>query len=495
MRYSLLILLLLLGLSSKGSHIIGGNFEVNQVGPNEFHLKLIVWRDCRPQAVPLSGLYISVFEEVLDTSGNPVWQMVTNNYNSPPVGRKIDLGDECYTPTSLCVEEYIFEDTIALPNKSEGYTIAAQICCRNSVIDNIVNPTGTGMTWWIKIPNPAIINSTPNLGNYPQRGFLCLNDLRKLDLQASEPDGDSLYYRLEDPANGGNATPSPPNPPPYTPITWLPGYSRTNAIPGNPALQINPTTGMLTCNASLLGLYVFGYSVSEYRNGIKISEVRRDMQLQVLPCENNRVPNFVAPQNLTYEAFPKSELCIPVSVLDSNAADSIYLISTFESDSSLGESSKPSPIDKSGFSKVQGTICYTPNCTDFLITQMIEVNLQAISYNCKYTDTISERFVINLESINPDVEDLFPNVFTPNGDGINDYFRLEEPISIPCLSDFEIRIFNRWGALVYEHKGSNFSWDGNYKSREITEGVYYFIISGSYTEEPFTYKNFLTLIR
>lgn len=53
-----------------------------------------------------------------------------------------------------------------------------------------------------------------------------------------------------------------------------------------------------------------------------------------------------------------------------------------------------------------------------------------------------------------------PSAFTPNGDGVNDYFFVEG-FAID-FSDFEFSIFDRWGLLVYRTEG-NFPWDGTYK--------------------------------
>lgn len=69
-----------------------------------------------------------------------------------------------------------------------------------------------------------------------------------------------------------------------------------------------------------------------------------------------------------------------------------------------------------------------------------------------------------------------PNVFTPNGDGANDLFKLK---TMEQLFDFEIKIFNRWGNQVHAFKGEpeDFSWDGNLKSngQPAADGVYFYI--------------------
>jgi len=66
-----------------------------------------------------------------------------------------------------------------------------------------------------------------------------------------------------------------------------------------------------------------------------------------------------------------------------------------------------------------------------------------------------------------------PNVFTPNGDGLNDYFY---PV-ISCIYDeYHLVIFNRWGKLLYETNNQNDKWDGRYLGNEVPQGVYFYHI-------------------
>lgn len=81
---------------------------------------------------------------------------------------------------------------------------------------------------------------------------------------------------------------------------------------------------------------------------------------------------------------------------------------------------------------------------------------------------------INDSSFQLEVEALsyrIPNVFTPNGDGINDEFK----IFANGIESQQMKIFDRWGKLVFE---SNFtSWDGKSKNGEpLEEGTYYYTI-------------------
>ena len=65
-----------------------------------------------------------------------------------------------------------------------------------------------------------------------------------------------------------------------------------------------------------------------------------------------------------------------------------------------------------------------------------------------------------------------PNVFTPNGDGKNDEFR----VAYRSLKEFHCWVYNRWGKLVYEWTDPSKGWDGTINGRPAAEGAYYYVI-------------------
>jgi len=67
-----------------------------------------------------------------------------------------------------------------------------------------------------------------------------------------------------------------------------------------------------------------------------------------------------------------------------------------------------------------------------------------------------------------------PSGFSPNGDGINDAFSVGY-IGIQTLN---VKIFSRWGPLIYESDNPDFQWNGIYKEKEVPEGVYIYVITG-----------------
>lgn len=66
-----------------------------------------------------------------------------------------------------------------------------------------------------------------------------------------------------------------------------------------------------------------------------------------------------------------------------------------------------------------------------------------------------------------------PNVFSPNDDGINDEFKLD----IQGVIAYDLIIYNRWGAAIFETNASeNRAWNGSYKGKSVPEGTYMYVL-------------------
>jgi gliding motility-associated-like protein len=88
-----------------------------------------------------------------------------------------------------------------------------------------------------------------------------------------------------------------------------------------------------------------------------------------------------------------------------------------------------------------------------------------------------------------------PNVFTPNGDRVNDQFFLRAN----NLVDLKMVITDRWGKEVYSatSEKSNISWDGkNLSGKDVSEGVYFYTLKAVGTDgQQYDRKGTITLIR
>jgi gliding motility-associated-like protein len=85
-----------------------------------------------------------------------------------------------------------------------------------------------------------------------------------------------------------------------------------------------------------------------------------------------------------------------------------------------------------------------------------------------------------------------PTAFTPNGDGLNDYFSSFGEF----VESFHLDVFDRWGKLLYASDDVNQGWDGNLEGFPIPEGVYVYKISVTgYNGEVLQKEGSVTLIR
>jgi len=87
-----------------------------------------------------------------------------------------------------------------------------------------------------------------------------------------------------------------------------------------------------------------------------------------------------------------------------------------------------------------------------------------------------------------------PNAFSPNGDGINDIFRVKHE----SLVRFNAYVFNRWGQQLYHWGLSNIDdgWDGTYKGKPVKDGVYFIVIEAVGSEgKKYNHRGDINILR
>jgi len=92
-----------------------------------------------------------------------------------------------------------------------------------------------------------------------------------------------------------------------------------------------------------------------------------------------------------------------------------------------------------------------------------------------------------------------PNIFTPNGDGKNDYFTAYNVKAAVEIN--EMFIYDRWGELIYKANriplGDIYSgWDGNFKGQKVNPGVYVYLFMVRFLDdEIIPFSGDITVIR
>ncbi len=280
--FVLILPLVMIANTAKSEHLVGGELSYSCLGNNQYLLKLKIYRDCFSGGAAFDfAPHMSIYQ------GNFLY-MSTSWSGYAVSSIPVIASGPCYVnPPSLCLEMGVYETVITLPPSSLGYTIVHQRCCRGPSIMNLNNPETQGNTYFITIPpNDVPCNNSPEFADLPP-ATICLDEELIFDHSANEIDGDELVYELCTPYHGGtmlNPMPIPATPPPYTPISWAPGFSADNPIIADNPFTIDPVTGILQGTPTQMGQYVMGVCVSEYRDGVLLSTTRRDFQINVILC-------------------------------------------------------------------------------------------------------------------------------------------------------------------------------------------------------------------
>lgn len=150
-----------------------------------------------------------------------------------------------------------------------------------------------------------------------------------------------------------------------------------------------------------------------------------------------------------------------------------------------------------------GTVFTNDTVINYMYTVpgIYTMTMTAVDLTCNNTGTITQTIEV-ADGITEGTV-FVPNVITPNGDNINDKFKLgylEYPGLDPMgfMEFYEIRIYNRWGKLVFESTSASSVWDGGIETDDASEGVYYYIISYQrecLDSEPLKKTGYVTVLR
>ena len=324
-------MLLLISTLLEGRHIIGGEItyeclgEVN--GQRRYKFTMRIYRDCACQncaeldsEAPISIYRCGVKQQCSAFGQNNTFLDFNVRLQT---AKKVDPPDfPCLQlPPNICVEEGFYEFEANLPVSEESYHIIYQRCCRNETISNIVAPGDAGATYSVEITPQAQLacNNSPKFKDFPPT-VICVNQRLEFDHSATDRDGDQLVYefcspelgggKLGTPENPGNPTactgvaPDPPCPPPYDRVTFVqPTYTFLTPLGGDPVVKINTNTGIITGIPTVQGQFVVGVCVSEYRNGILLSTLRRDFQFNVANCTPTVVADIEKDSVISYQNY------------------------------------------------------------------------------------------------------------------------------------------------------------------------------------------------
>ena len=248
------------------SHVMGADLTFQCLGPNQYRVTLTVYRDCR--GIPLNGpLTINVSSAQCG---------VTTTLNLSQVGPPVDItpvchsiGSSCQGGTGIGIEKYIFQGILNLPpGCGADWVLSWQLCCRNAAITTLTNPGGEDLYIETHLNNTlASCDNSPTFSNDPV-GVYCDNFPEFFNHGATDVDGDSLYFYL-----------APSLHSPGSQVGYASPYSGANPLSTVSGTNINSANGQLTFTANQTQIAVMKVKVDEFRNGVLIGTIERDMEL------------------------------------------------------------------------------------------------------------------------------------------------------------------------------------------------------------------------
>lgn len=300
--------------SLNATHIVGGDLTYKCLGGEMYEITLTLRRDCiygSDEAVFDDPAVIGIFQT---SNGNFLKQLggIYGDYGGQGSGvfdlvfnasdtLNETITSECgFVGEQVCVEKTIYKRVVHLPYLANGITLAYQRCCRNETLTNVNFGEDVGSVYYVEISKEAQeeCNNSPVFNDWADI-YICKDSPIMFDHSATDFDGDSLVYSLCLPNTAlDNDRPilnfSASHPEPeliggsgpgteFDYIDYATGYSVSDMMGGIP-LSIDSKTGLLTGTPNMVGQYLIGVCVEEYRDGEFIGRTKRDFQYNVRIC-------------------------------------------------------------------------------------------------------------------------------------------------------------------------------------------------------------------
>ena len=273
-------------------HVKGGfihytyNGAGSTTGTSNYTITVTVFYSCTAQG-PRDAVYLGVFNALTHAA---VLSQQISTTTSATVSKT--TYNPCMSdPPSICYEIYTYVYTTDLPDIAAGYILAVQDAYRTTGIINITNSSADGITITANIPGTIggvdyHKNSSPNF-LFRDTAIICYKGPFTYQFGATDSDGDSLSYVFGDGLNmtdpSGNASQSTPESPPYPSLTYVSGYSGTSPL--GSGVTIDPVSGVISGTApATTGEYVIAVYVKEWRGGVLIDSIKKELQIYVYDC-------------------------------------------------------------------------------------------------------------------------------------------------------------------------------------------------------------------
>lgn len=364
--------------NAEASHTMGADLTYTCIGGNTYRVTLSFYRDCIGIAAPANPF-------VTISSASCGQSMGVTCYPRPGTGQEVT--PTCSSSVTTCnggsftgIQEWVYDGIVTLPMQCTDWRFGYSLCCRNAAITTINNPSTSTFYIYATLNNTiSPCNTSPTFSNKPVP-FICLGQQFCFNHGAYDSDGDSLAYQLITPLQ--TAT---------TPVTYKSPYNASNPLNSSPATSFNTSTGDICLTPQALEVTVMAVIVREFRNGVLIGTVERDLQLTVMNCNNN-LPSLTGingTNNFSMTVCANSPACFNIFSLDPDTGQNLTVTwnngipgATFTTDSTARPTSN---------------FCWTPTTSD--IGRSFTFTATVRDDACPYRGSQTYSYTINVVGI------------------------------------------------------------------------------------------------
>lgn len=335
--------------NAKASHAVGIDLTYQCLGGNQYEFTVNFYRDCDGISAP-SNAFISISSASCGITTSTSLSRVS--FVEVSAICPAQLGSTSCSGGNLPgIQQYTYRGNFTLPANCNDWVIGYTECCRNSAITNLQNPGSQNLYVEALLNNAGgLCNNSPFFTSLPTP-YLCAGQPFFYNHGAIDIDGDSLVYTLIQPRTARTSN-----------IPYNGGFSPTNPMSTSSGFNFNTSTGQMTFTPSNPQQAVVTIRVDEYRNGVIIGSVVRDLQLVVINCTNqlptasgiNGTNGVGGSYNIVVcSGFP---LCFDISSNDGNAGQQVTM--------NWNGGIQGATFTATGTPFPRATFCWTPGTND-----------------------------------------------------------------------------------------------------------------------------------
>lgn len=351
--YGMIVILLCLFFNTEtiqATHSMGADLTYECVGANEYLVTLKFFRDCDGIS-PSNSASLAYSSSTCGVSSSISLSLGGQSPNPE------DITPLCPGESSSCggsgnygVQQWSYQGILSLPpNCGDDWILGWSTCCRNYAITTLNNPGSHNFYVQTTLDNTqSSCNSSPVFLNSPTP-FVCVNQAVNYNHGVADPDGDELRFYLTNCLQNPGGS-----------VNYASGYNgTTNPLSSSTGISIDLMTGDITFTPDITQVGVLCVLVEEWRNGVKIGEVVRDMQFTVINCSNDApaASGINGTTDYSTTVCVGEALCFDIIGSDPNSSN---VISTSWNGGISGGTFTPA----SGTPTTTSTFCWTPTTAD-----------------------------------------------------------------------------------------------------------------------------------